>query len=624
MTTSSIFTQFGHELLEKDLQKMLVFPFKDHPQIPFIFDTLSRHERHHLGLITTCSEKIVYALCQTLAQHITTGHVPRTLQHCHFIYFDMARFNVCSLTKEHIAKDFLELTHYLHTHNKRAILVINQSHFLNNSSQVPIFSFWQSVNSILFDQAWRVILFAHPKDQHRFIELKDYFSVAHFIYPQKNEQLALLKNHRAHLENFHQVIISDETISNAYTMAAHYLPGQSCFDKTLELLDSAAARASTQPSTDATHKAIVSTHLLAQVVSSWTHIPLTHLQHNKIQAQKFVEVIRKQLFGQDTAIHYIASLLQNACINLQDSHGPLCSLLFVGATSVGKTTMAYAIAEHLFGHKNALLRVDLNHAQYRSLDEIKISTDKNELGHATLFSAIQQTPYAVVLIEDIDQMDTDTFNLFKDIFLNGIVFDKQGNAYDFRYAVLIATTRYASESIHDLTTTHRSDDSSKPLDLMQLILNEPSHDNTPHHHMHLTPQELCDELLPKLTQHFSSAFLQKLHVVPFVPLDYAALEKIIQLKIKTLAQHLHTHFGIELKYAPEIIKFLAHEAFWRKTNTKSLENLMDQYLYSCIAHAILLQAENKNRPKRLLVQLNDSGQLLRCEFITSNETIYNL
>ena len=117
-------------------------------------------------------------------------------------------------------------------------------------------------------------------------------------------------------------------------------------------------------------------------------------------------------------------------------------------------------------------------------------------------------------------------------------------------------------------------------------------------------------------KNFSSALLEHLHRT-FLPLDYAALEKVIRLKVKTLAKRLEANFGIELNYAPEVIKFLAHEALWRKPMSKPIEKLLEQHLFSAVANEILAHSEDKNRPRRLFLQLNENGQVLRCEFISA-------
>ncbi len=611
MTNSSIFAQFGHDLLEK---KTLVFPLKDHPQISFILDTLSRVERHHLALITSYSEKISVALLETLAHDLTTTHVPKTLRNCYFIYFDLTHLEQNPLSEQQIENDFCALDEELRLKKKRVILSFSQSPF-NSMLRA-------SLKKRLADDAWRLLIFTQSTSK----DVTDNFSIAQFVYPNTTEILALLKSHRAQLEDFHQVIISDEAIASAHTLAAHYLPGYSAFNKTIELLDSAAARASTISHDDnSAHKPVVSSHLLTQVIANWTQIPLAHLQHNKFQVQKFIETLQKNIFGQDGAINFIAHVLQNACINLPAHSGPLCSFLFVGPTDTGKKATAYAIAEHLFGHKHALLHVNLNQTQYNSLNEIKIYAHDTENYQPTLLSAVNNIPYAVILIEHVDEIPKNTLQLFDDILHQGYVFDAQGNKCDFRHTIIIMTTRFAADYLCQLTTSEPRPETSKPVDLMQLVLNQHVSENPTLYPTNLSAQEICDELLPKLTPCFAENFLRKVHAIPFMSLDYAAFEKIIRLKLKMLIQRLQNNFAIELSFAPEIIKFLAHEAFWRKPSTKSLDNLLNQHLFSCVAHEILLHAEDKNRSKRLQIQLNEDGQLLRCEFITSNETnLYNL
>lgn len=445
------------------------------------------------------------------------------------------------------------------------------------------------------------------------------------IEPQPLELIALLKTYRKELEQFHQVIIPDEIITNAYTMASHYLPGHSHFDKTIALLDSASARASMLDRDDNTQRAIVTPIFLSQVISNRTHIPLTHLQNNKFQAQKLAETLKKNVFGQDAAINIIASLLQNAGIKLQDNSGPLCNFLLVGPHDVGKTEIAYAIAEHLFGSHDALLHINLNQSGYTSLSEIKIFPRLNENADTYLLPAIQQTPYAIVLIEDIDQLHKETFDLIKDIFDQGYVFDEKNNKYDFRHAIIVATTRTASEQMNPSAPLKHPEENTKAVDLMQLVLNSSAEDSAHQQASHHSSQELCDELMSRLIEHFPGNLLQKFNIIPFAPLSYSAFEKITRSKIKILARRLHNSFGIELNFAPEVIKFLAHEALWRKANIKSLDKLLEQHLYSTVTHEILLHAEDRDRSKRLLIQLDDSGQLLRCEFMTSNEAaLYNL
>lgn len=600
----SIFKKYTRDLFAS--KKNATQALKDHPQVPIIIDSLSRKENHHVVLTGTHSDKIQYALLESLAHHLTERNVPKSLRDIDFIYFDAKQLLLAGENTDKIAKDFLEFQEEIRATDKRIIFATNQ---------FDAGCFGNLLHSVLSDARWRVIVLGNDQeDMAGFTSIK-------LSEPTTLQLLTLLKTFKTDLENYHHVLIPEETCASALSMTKHYLTTQSNFDKALELLDSAASRASSVDYNEppGQFKPIVTNTTLAYVISTWTQIPITHL-HTTFQAAKFIEVLQRSVFGQDAAITAIGSALQHACVKLQEKSGPLRSFLLVGPAEVGKKTAANAMAEHLFGHNQALFHVDLSET-YQAFSEIKILSEDNP--NTTLLSAIQKTPYAIILIDNVHLAPTATFNLFKSIFTHGVAFDEKGNKCDFRNAIFIMTTTLGAERITALSHAPAAQESNKAPDLMQLVLNE--HLNDSHHaHPQFSHQELCEELTPILEQCFSTAALQHLHVIPFLPLDYAALEKIVRFKMKLLGKRLETNFQIELSYAPEVIKFLAHETLWRKPHTKPIEKLLEQYLYSAVATEILAHAEDKNRPKRMLLQLNGDGQLLRCEFINAaGAKVYN-
>ncbi|HSW94400.1 MAG TPA: AAA family ATPase [Gammaproteobacteria bacterium] len=585
---SDVFT-----LLPDETENSSVNPFRDHPQIQTIIDSLSRQERHHVALISSLSEKNQSVFMKAIAEHIRDEAVPAPLRKCRILFFDINRLMATS-----------------HHQEKNA----------------------PAVQALIADANTRILLFTSDKKTVQTLNIESYFSMHPVMEPDTKELTALLKWHRSSLEDFHHTVISDEIILHALTLATHYLPGHSRFDKTWELLDSAAARASLSPHPEEQkQKTAVTPHCLVEVVSNRTEIPITHLQNNPFQARKLVEALKKQIFGQDAAINKMASLLQNACIQLQENTGPLCNFLLAGPSDTGKTAMVYAMAKHLFGSHGAVLRINLNHTTATSLSDIRIAPGSDADPDSDLLSAIQKMPYAILFIEDMDHLDEKTYALIQGIFEHGYVFDDEQNKYDFRHAVVIATTRTATDQINELNAAlHPSEHHSKTpdlmqLDLMQLVLNKHLHDAPEQNTSWPAPDELCDMLLPELMKHFPESFLQKFNIIPFIPLDSLATENIIRLKIKRLARHLLGSFNIELSFPPEVIQFLTHEAVLRKSHINSLDKLLEQHLYSLVTHEILLHAEDKNRSKRLLIQLNDSGHLLRCEFMAASEAgIYSL
>lgn len=577
----------------KTIKNYLPDSLKTHPQISMITDVLCRKENHHIFLTGTSSQKTTQAILTAVVS--VAQEKQNVLSQSDFIYLNSNHFHLIT-EKEKLANDLIHYNETLAQTNRHVVLILNE---LDPTCHVTKLFF-----HYLNENRWRFIILGNQNNLYRFVNI----TLASLT---ESQSLALLKTYKDELENYHHVVIPDDVCSSAWTMTKHYLSSSSVLDRAYDLLDSAAAHTSTLEKNDS--KPVVTNMTLSSVISHWSQIPLTHLHNNNFQASKFIEAMQRQVIGQDAALSFMASILQQSYLKLYKKQGSLTNFLLVGPTESGKNTLSISMAEHLYGNKHALLRVNLNE-DYHSFSEIKIICDENY--NKNLLEAVQQTPYAIIFLENI-HLSPATYKLFHSVLIHGHAFDKQGNKCDFSHTIILMTTTLVSERIAALIQTPTANDSNKTLDLMQLVLNIHPDEPHPTTHPHLSTQELCDELLPSLEDFFTQSILPHLNVVPFVPLDYAALEKIIKFKVKTFAKTLETNYEIELNYAPEIIKFLAHEALWRKSNYKTLEKLLEQHLYSPVANEILAQTEDKNRTKRLLLQLNEQGQLLRCEFLTN-------
>ncbi|MES2217579.1 MAG: AAA family ATPase [Pseudomonadota bacterium] len=625
-------------ILEKHLIKLFptekkpLVPLKDLSQIPFIFDTLSRKEHHHVIMYGSQSDKFNHLFLENIAHHLGDENLPKALRDASFYFLDVAQLIANADDTDQIETDFKSFIANMTADHKKIILAINQIDTLVAEHPETIKGcIAKHLRTLLANEQWRIIAIAVTQQQTSIAQhpwLKASFSTTRLSEPTTADSLAILKTFRDDLENFHQVILPDETFAYAFSMANHYLSGlQTNLDKALQLLDSGAARASTLEKSDVTgHKPVLTNAILATTVSSWTKIPLSHLQHNKFKAPEFIQGVQKTIFGQDAAIHLIGLAMQYARIKLQAKSGPLCSFLFAGPPNVGKTETALAIAEQLFGHKGALLRVNLDHTSIpASLAQVKVITLSDDAQSPNLLEAIAQSPYAVVLLENINQAPPGTIDLFQDIFSHGYAMDSNGNKYDFRHAIVIITTTLGSERIISLTQPQPAHDAAQTLDLMQLVLNEQVQDNaTPQHQANLSPQELSEEMMPALETYFSMNLLRQLNIIPFALLDYAGIEKIIRMKLKALTKQLDAQFQIELTYSPEVVRFLVQETLWRGETTRPIDKTLEHHLYSCVAHELLAHMDDKNRSKRLELQLNDAGQLLRCEFLQATDTTTTL
>lgn len=626
----NVLNQYIQTIFPSDAQNVAVL-LKDQSQVPLILDTLSRKHQHHVILYGAFSESYNRVYLDNIAQQFGEQSTRHGHASCFFI-LDVDRLLLSALLPEELEEAFQQFRATLSKQYKRVLFAINQIAPLNTQETGTLLaSLKKLIVSVITDDQWRLLVAtkSHP-DQHPQTDasLARYFTQIQLADPATTDSIAILKSYRDALEQFHHVSIPDETFAYALSVATHYLSGQqSCLDKALQLLDSGAARASASERADQSseQKPILTNMMLATIVSHWTQIPMSHLQHNKFKAADFIQGMQKNIFGQDAAINIIGLALQYARVKLQEKNGPLCSLLFAGPPNVGKSETALAMAEQLFGHKAALLKVKLDKSiRPTSLADIKVMPQAADSHFPTLFEAIQQTPYAVVLLENINQAPAGTLDLFQDIITQGFASDQKGNRYDFRHAIVIITTTLGAERIINLTQPQAAQEASQTADLMQLILNENPHEMGSRR-QHLSPQEVCEELMPALETYFSMKILRNLNIVPFILLDYPGIEKIIHLKLKQLAKQLDSQYGIELSYAPETVRFLVQETLWRGDHGRPIEKILDQHLYSCVAHELISHMDEKNKPKRFLLQLNDAGQLLRCESVSPNEaTLYKL
>lgn len=617
----SIFAQYATNLLVSDTQKQTPLPLIDHPSIPLIINTLGRQHGHHILLNSHASQKLPDVIIESLAHYLSNSPIPNILHDAYFIYFDVMQFALNADQSDDIELDFQALHDEVQEKNKRIILVINQIEpLLNAEEYTPCDFLYHSIKSILVDEQWRLIVLTNNKSNLPQPELDRFFTTIDLPEPSDAELVAVLTSLRADLESFHQVVIPEEAIPAAIAMANQYMPGISVLDKTYALLDGASVRAGMRELHDASGLQPVVTRMqLAQVVSSYTQIPLPYLQNTKSQADKLIDVLPRMVFGQDAAIQLISATLQNALIKLPKKHGTISNFLFAGPMGSGKALLANALADQLFGHKNALLRVVFDNSA-TCVSDLLATTDVSDSRAINLLAAIQATPYAIVMIEHIEKYSPTLLQALKDIFIQGYALTADLQKQYVTHTIFIMTTAVGAECMLSLYPIPA--DKNKQIDLVQFMLNDAVATVAPCAEPTWSLDEISKQLLLSLMQHFPPDLLHELVIVPFVPLDYLAIEKIVRSKLKMLEKRLDTQFGVELSYVPEVIKFLAHETFWQLSLTRSLDKILAQHLYACVAQEISSHLDNKHKLKKLLLQLHDNGQVLRCELVTLSEAMH--
>jgi len=620
---ASIFANYAKDLLHPTNIANSNSKLEYHAQMPLFIDVLRRQKHHHLLLIKSLANIFDEAIVQILGKSLST--IPKISQNAYVIYFDVVKFMLSAESIDNIENDFHILCEDIRTNNKRIFFVINQLEpFLLQKKSIILEALGKQLKSILTNDKWRVIIltqqYTYENALPENIFLKELFTAIKINEPSETESLAVLKQHCAEIENFHQVVIPDDIILSGMSLANTYFSDSSVPDKALELLDMAASRVdhSSQASSTCPNPTVMNIHLM-NVVSNRSFIPLTHLQNNKFQVESLMVALKQNIFGQDQAIENITTFLQNACVKLHKKTGPLCSFMLAGPAHVGKTALVCSLGEQLFGHHNAVLRVNLNKTTHR-LADITINTGLYAEHCMDLFSAIQQTPYAILFFENMEQFSEDLQSIVKNILSYGHISEDM-RKYDFRHSIIVISTTVGSE--HIIRLVQSIPEQNRQIDLMQLVLNE--HIPTTGHPLNQQglQEKIVEHILPELTGKFSKDILSRINLIPFLPLSFAALEKMIQHTLAVLKKRLEVTFNLELHYAPEIIKFLAQEALWQHSYMNALDKVLERYLYSAVSQALLKYMENKNNKwKRLLLQLNEQGQSLRYEFVMANEMTY--
>jgi ATP-dependent Clp protease ATP-binding subunit ClpB len=207
---------------------------------------------------------------------------------------------------------------------------------------------------------------------------------------------------------------------------------------------------------------------IADVVSRWTHIPVSRLMEGEIQKLlKMEERLHQRVVGQDEAIAAVANAMRRARAGLQDPNRPLGSFIFLGPTGVGKTELARALAEFLFDDETAMIRIDMSEYQEKHTVSRLIGAPPGYVGYeeaGQLTEAVRRRPYAVVLFDEIEKAHGEVLNVMLQLLDDGRLTDGKGRTVDFKNTVVIMTSNVGSHFIAEAATRGALGDADDTLD----------------------------------------------------------------------------------------------------------------------------------------------------------------
>jgi len=254
---------------------------------------------------------------------------------------------------------------------------------------------------------------------------------------------------------------------------------------------------------------------IAEVVSKWTHIPLSRLLEGEVQKLIHMEQrLHHRVIGQDEAINAVANAIRRARAGLQDPNRPLGSFLFLGPTGVGKTELARALAEFLFDDEQAMVRIDMSEYQEKHTVSRMIGAPPGYVGYeeaGQLTEAIRRRPYAVVLLDEIEKAHPEVLNVLLQLLDDGRLTDGKGRTVAFKNTVVIMTSNLGSRFISDRAAPESG----------------------------LLDEGTRREVMDALRAHFRPEFLNRIdEIIFFHALGRDHMKKIIEIQIEGLMKRL--------------------------------------------------------------------------------------
>lgn len=271
------------------------------------------------------------------------------------------------------------------------------------------------------------------------------FRVLEISEPSEEDALAIVSGLRDHYEKHHNVVIRPEALEAAVRLSVRYLPDRRLPDKALDLIDEACARLVVRtavPETGPLNE--VNARTVARVLSEWTGIPISDLTADERRRFAGMEgALKQRVIGQDYAVQSVSAAIKQARAGLADPGRPLGVFLFLGPSGVGKTELARALAEFLFGTEDALLRLDMSeyhdaHTVARLIGAPPGYRDTERGGQFT--EALRRRPYSVVLLDEVEKAAPEVFDVFLQVFDEGRLTDSRGGQIDARHALFIMTS----------------------------------------------------------------------------------------------------------------------------------------------------------------------------------------
>jgi type VI secretion system protein VasG len=331
----------------------------------------------------------------------------------------------------------------------------------------------------------------------------------------------------------------------------------------------------------------VDAHVVAEIVSAWTGIPLGKMVKDEIKTVRELQpLLEARVIGQSHAIEAVAQRVRTSRANLEDPNKPKGVFLFVGPSGVGKTETALALADILYGGERNLITINMSEYQEAHTVSALKGSPPGYVGYGeggVLTEAVRRKPYSVVLLDEVEKAHPDVLELFFQVFDKGVMDDAEGREIDFRNTIIILTSNVGSSSI------------------MQACLNKAPEERP-------DPEALVEALRPQLYKAFKPAFLGRMKTVAYYPIGDEVMVEIIKLKLDRIARRVRENHRCEFAYDEALVDAVLARCTEVDSGARNVDHILNGTLLPEIADQVLARMAEGEPIARIGVSAGKDGR----------------